>query len=508
MGDNKELDRLNCVYEMIHDLYHFGMLNNYFEKQHCGVLNVCKVDSVVEWMHDNLDTDAFEVMLSYFNYLPPMHGNPSKACGDKYKLNRNRLSNMTNFSFRSKRRMIVPFKYMKKINGMYPLESVYNDKLFTYGATEDLLSSYKMFCEAYRRSEYEYIEKYPDEEVRLLNYSGTYNTGEQLHIKNDIALLRTLCWWDVYGRFTGKTTDLNYIDVCCVEDFSYAFSSTSRFLSDVESEDKTGIFRMLNNTTWKYDISSWKPSSIVTMVGMFRYNKHIPECIKDWDVSKVTDMSGMFKSASGIPDISGWNVSNVKNMYEMFDSAKGIPDISGWDISNVTDMRDMFANVGYIPDISRWKTKSLQLAASMFERASVNVDLSELDVSSVVDFSNMFNGAVFRIDTDFTNWNMRNANILSGMFKYSRGHLWVSDDDEGCYGHGIFGMVRSSNIVVMDVAAWDVSNVRFMNEMFLGSDLSADLSKWNVSKVEFAEDFDSECDCPHKIPNFNEGCYV
>lgn len=502
-----EFDKLNCVYEVIHDLYHFGLMNDYADEDLCMVMDY-KVGMFIEWIHDNLNPNDYENLFSYFCYLPIGHGCIPKVCHEKYGKVANNLYDENRYKYSTKRKMIVPFKYLKNINGTYPLESVYNDVVFKCGGTEELLYSYKKLCEAYKYAEWEYVDANPDKEHLLFNHNGFYNEKKPLHVKNDTALLRILCWWDVYGRLTGKTTDLNYIDVSKVRNFSFAFSSTSRFLSSMPDEYKGAIFKLLATTVWKYDISGWKPDNVREMGGMFRYAKYIPDCISEWDVSKVTDMSTMFMNAQNVPDISRWNVGNVQLMYSMFESVKNIPDISGWDVRNVFDMRNMFLNVGYIPDISGWKTESLQYAINMFSRANITADLSDWDVSNVFDFTGMFEGAVFKIDTDFSKWNMKNAKYLSSMFKYSRGHLWVSEDDEECYGHGIFGMVKSSNIITMDIAAWDVSNVVQMNEMFLGSDFSADISKWDVSKVEYAADFDVYCEYPHTNPKFKYNCFV
>ncbi len=507
MGNDREFDKLNCVYEVIHDLYYFGMLNNHVKGD--PYINIdYKIDLFIEWMNENLNEIDYWNLFSYLNYLPDGHGRiPKTRKSDTDKVTNN-IYDLNTFTHHVKRRMIVPFKYLKCINGIYPLESIYNDSIFENGGTEKLLNSYKKLCEAYKFAEYEYIEGNPDKECELLNHSGYYDAKQKLQVRNEVILLRILCWWDVYGRLTGETTDLNYIDVSSIKSFDFAFSSTSRFLGEMDLEYKNVVFKLLKTTTWRYDISSWNVNKAKSMNGMFRYAQYIPEYIKDWDVSKVTNMSGMFKNTQNIPDISGWDVGNVISMFDMFGSAKNIPDISGWDVRNVTDMRWMFSNVGYIPDISRWKTDKLQATNCMFEHAIITTDLSDWNVSEVVDFSDMFNGAIFKIDTDFSRWNMKKAWCISGMFKYSRGHLWVSEDDDECYGHGIFGMVRSSNIITMDVAAWDVSNVINMNSMFMGSDFSADLSKWDVSKVEYVEYFAAECDCPHTNPKFKDNCFV
>lgn len=499
---------LNWVYGMIYDLYNFGMLSNRFDYNEDTLL--VELGGIIIWMENNLSKNDYKNLRAYFDYMPERHGSMQNLMVKGETEDYNNLFDRDKFMYyRSKRNMIVPFKYMNEIKGVQPLESVYNDHLFTFGGTEELMTSFRNLCKAYNAAESRYLSEHPEEKDNLYNHKRPDSFDGIIRIQEGKTLLRMLCWWDTYGRLTGKTTDLNYINVDRITNFDFAFSSTTRYLSDLESDEKPAIFRFLKRTSWKYDISSWKPINIRSANGMFRYNDHIPECIKDWDMSKVTDMSGMFKSATNIPDISGWNVGGVKIMFEMFESAKNIPDISKWDVGNVYDMRSMFKNVGYIPDISKWKTSDLRHADSMFESSVMTSDLSEWDVSNVVDFTRMFNKTSFKVDTDFTKWNMKKANSLSEMFSYSRGHLWVSEqDDDSCYEHGIFGMVKSSNMIEMDIAAWDVSNVTYMDRMFLGSDFSADLSKWNVANVGWAIDFDAECDYPHRNPNFNEGCRV
>ena len=54
-----------------------------------------------------------------------------------------------------------------------------------------------------------------------------------------------------------------------------------------------------------------------------------------------------------------------------------------------------------------------------------------------------------------------------------------------------------------DLSRWDVSNVRYMYEMFYYcKNFNSDLSTWNVSKVEDISRMFERCDSMKKLPKW------
>ncbi len=52
----------------------------------------------------------------------------------------------------------------------------------------------------------------------------------------------------------------------------------------------------------------------------------------------------------------------------------------------------------------------------------------------------------------------------------------------------LINLFKDKNKINGDITGWDVSNVRYMNGLFLNSDFNQDISKWNVSKVTHMTD--------------------
>ena len=93
-------------------------------------------------------------------------------------------------------------------------------------------------------------------------------------------------------------------------------------------------------------------------------------------------------------------------------------------------------------------------------------DLNDIDVSQLEDLSCLFQGSEF--DGDISWWNVSNVKYMAQMFLESK--------FTGKNG---------------DISKWDVRNVRNFGQMFDSSDIAIDLSNWEVrtnANMEFMFD--------------------
>jgi surface protein len=157
-------------------------------------------------------------------------------------------------------------------------------------------------------------------------------------------------------------------------------------------------------------------------------------------------MNGMFFQCGSLEtlDLSGWDTRNVKDMNGMFNLCGSLEtlDLSGWDTRNVKDMSVMFYNCESLGslDLSGWDTRNVQTMYQMFFNCT---QLAMLDLSS---------------------FDIQNVDSLNSIF-YSCQNL----TDEN---------------VIIDSTKWDLEHVMNKSDMYTGSGLSGDVSKFTQTKLK------------------------
>ena len=211
-------------------------------------------------------------------------------------------------------------------------------------------------------------------------------------------------------------------------------------------------------------------TNITAMSDMFGSNQiNDLSALSNWDVSNVTNMTNMFASnqINDLSALSNWDVSNVTNMTNMFTSNQinDLSALSNWDVSNVTDMTDMFTSnqINDLSALSNWNVSNVISMMNMFSANKIsNLGLvGNWNVGNVKDMGLMFFGNRISDLTPLSNWNVSNVIDMQYMLAYNR----ISD--------------------LTPLSNWNVSNVGNMAEMFDENTItSADLAKWNFSKLE------------------------
>lgn len=108
-------------------------------------------------------------------------------------------------------------------------------------------------------------------------------------------------------------------------------------------------------------------------------------------------------------------------------------------------------------------------------------NLNDIDVSCITNFSYLFSISTLKdFDGNISEWNVRNAKNMTGMFQSSKFNG--------------------------DISNWNVGNVTNMSYMFYNSYFDGDISKWNVGKVLNMENMFQNSDFNGDISNWNVSC--
>jgi len=222
-------------------------------------------------------------------------------------------------------------------------------------------------------------------------------------------------------------------------------------------------------------VSSWDTSEVTSMEFVFR--RWIPAFagMSNWDVSSVVSMENMF----GLtylnippPDLSQWKTTSLENMEHMFAYSPhaDIPGLGNLDTANVESIDYIFLHSEFNGDLSGWDTSKLRTMHGAFESAAqfTGESIVEWDVSNVVDFSEAFKDAS-NFNADLSKWRICTTRDDSNFF----------DAVQMAY---MFQGVR--DFTGTSIENWNVRNVVNMSYMFAGSEaFNANLSRWDVSRV-------------------------
>jgi hypothetical protein len=128
--------------------------------------------------------------------------------------------------------------------------------------------------------------------------------------------------------------------------------------------------------------------------------------IETWDVSQITHFDNLFNARTRNPLAATVNV-----------------DLSRWDVGNAQYMHDMFLDAAMIDfDVSQWDTSNVIHFNGMWEGALLfqGRGLERWDVSQGKLFMSMFAQTQSLLPSlDLRNWNLRDAERLSNMFRDS-----------------------------------------------------------------------------------------
>lgn len=297
-------------------------------------------------------------------------------------------------------------------------------------------------------------------------------------------------------------------------------------------------------SSFNQDIGSWNVSSVTDMSLMLQDASSFNQDIGSWDVSSVTTMSAMFSGASAFSaNLSNWDVSNVTQMHYMFANTPLFnSDLSTWNISNVTDMTGMLSNSGlsevnYNALLQAWSLLSVQPNIILGADGLIYCDGEAARQSLINDHGWVFAGdskncparplitiwdtslgdnpSQVRIPVNSggnfdVDWGDGNVDIgvttspvhdyatpgiytitISGDFRgfyfYSSPHrdkiLSVEQWGDAQWSTATRSFYDCDNLIINAIDQPDLSNVTSAYAMFGGSNVTGDLSSWDVSSI-------------------------
>ena len=264
---------------------------------------------------------------------------------------------------------------------------------------------------------------------------------------------------------TSKVTDMNYM-------FAYSKAPTLN-LSNFDTSKVTNMGDMFyESKATALDLNNFDTSKVTDMSGMFAYSKAPTLDLSSFDTSNVANMGSMFQNsqATEIKGLNKFNTSKVTSMGWMFYNSKATTlDLSSFDTSNVTNMGSMFYNsdATKIKGLNKFNTSKVTDMSWMFDSSKATaLDLSSFDTSNVTKMNYMFRNS--------------DATEIKGLNKFNTSK--VTD---------MYGMFEESVITTLDLSSFDISKVKYTNEMFKNAKATtgyartqADADKFNNSSYK------------------------
>ena len=185
------------------------------------------------------------------------------------------------------------------------------------------------------------------------------------------------------------------------------------------------------NCTYKLDLSDLETSNITNMNSMFSQCKVLTSVnVANWHTSKVTNIGSMFTECTALTsvNVTNWDTSKVTNAIGMFGGCKSLTslDLSGWDTSSISEVCEnddnggMFENCENLVDLKLPKnfiTSKVTSIRQMFKgcKSLTSLDLSGWDTSNIEHMNDLFKECGIKI-IDLSNWDFSNLNIQNQKF--------------------------------------------------------------------------------------------
>ena len=402
-----------------------------------------------------------------------------------------------------------------------------NGKYTVYFLSPDLV-----YAPAYSRELFKGMNQLISIDTDRLDVSKVENAYQMFMNCNKLQSLDTTGW------DTSNITDMTALFYNCYE------LSQIKGIEDWDVSSCTTLFAAFYRLykLQKLDLSKWNTESLTNLYMAFRYCSTLTEIdLSGWDVTKVTTMESMLESCPLLETVNttGWKPLSVENTAFMFlndaklknvigsgswqmpvnKTAKGMfnsctaleaIDVTNWNMGKVENFHDLFVHctsMKTIQGLSKWNTGSAIDMVSMFNDCASLQQLEDLggwDMSTVKDTGYMFYGCGELLSLEGEeNWDMGSVELMGNMFKGCRKIVKLDLADWDVSNVRVFTSMFSdmtSNTGLMqlqevDFSNWDTSSAEEMNWMFYGcgSLKSMDLSKWNVSNLKTMYHMFADC---------------
>ena len=313
----------------------------------------------------------------------------------------------------------------------------------------------------------------------------------------------------IAGNGSGKVY-LNEDSDCAFSDrnFKDYFSSVSTFTGlNIINTEKTSIllrtFYYMESLLYLPGIKNWDTSHITGMNSVFAYCNNLMELdVSSWDTNNVQDCIAVFAWLDNIKkiDISNWDTSNVKHMGQLFQGCTkaeqiilpktGFPSIiddKSWNYN--TDIFKYCEKLTSI-DVSGINFSFIKGLENTFKGCKLLkeiIGINTADFMNVKTFLSMFEGCSSLKNLDTSNWNTSSCTNMSFMFYSctSLGEIDVSNWDTSKLTN-LDHFAAHANLKRKGMGNWNTSSLVNANAAFHNcAEEELDLSKWDVSKVQF-----------------------
>ena len=383
--------------------------------------------------------------------------------------------------------------------------------------------NYNIFGWQFVQNNKDNIELIINGEEKILNSSYKLKKRENIIsivIKKNLTNLSKMFYDCKYLR---DISDLKYLDVSEVKDFSYMFCKSSS-LADIKALENWDVSNcntfesMFQECPLLSDIKplqNWNVSNSKNFKSLFSECSLLKDIkpLENWNVSNVENFSNMFSGCSSLKDIKDlekWNVSNCKDFSSFFKGFSNLTDISflkSWNVSNCKNFSNMFSGCSSLIDIrglENWNVSNAENFSNFFYECSSLTDIKPLknwNVSNCKDFSNMFSFCSKLSDIkSLKNWNVSNIESFARMFCCCQSLKDIKSLENWNVSNGDnFEAMFNSCVKLEDIEPlkkWNVSNGDNFKEMFSGckalKDIKA-LENWNVSNISNFNDMFEYC---------------
>ena len=189
--------------------------------------------------------------------------------------------------------------------------------------------------------------------------------------------------------------------------------------------------------------------------------------IDNWNLVEEDEEGLNYFNSSDLINIELTNWNFINGNFIIDDLFKGLTiegnlDLTTWDISGVTSFKEIFMDTEIFGDllIENWDVSNVENFNRIFKNLEINneLSLSSWVVTSALSFEETFFN--FKVG-DISEWDVSNTENMKGMFKESSG-------------------------VFFSLEGWNVSNVKYFEEMFMNTFINENINikKWNTSNGE------------------------
>src|SRR5690625_1044980 len=340
------------------------------------------------------------------------------------------------------------------------------------------------------------------------NFITTWKTDNEGTSDDDQITIPTIgsdydynIYWEEIGNPTNSGTETGVAG-----SITLTFPAAGEYRVEINGDFPRIYFNNTGDKDKILTVDQWGDIRWSSMGGAFYGAKNMQLTTTEApDLGGVSNLSSMFRDTETFDqDLSSWDVSRVRRMQNMFHGAKSFNSpLDNWtpgkDLADGCDLYSMFHDTEvFDQDLSSWDVSRVRRMQNMFHGAkSFNSPLDNWtpgkDLADGCDLYSMFHDTeVF--DQDLSSWDVSSVRWMQNMFHGAKSFNspldnWAPGKDlaNGC---NLYSMFKESEVFNQNLSSWDVSRVHSLGTMFEKSKaFNSPLDNWTPGK-----DLENGCD--------------